>query len=52
MKTEEYKKRFIDLFKEMEEDLGRCAEVDIERDDEIAYGGKIIRASYKCRIRF
>ena len=52
MKTEDYKKKFIELFKQMEDELGKCAEVDIERVDERVYGGEIVRTSYKCIMRF
>ena len=52
MKTNDYKKRFIDLFKEMEQELGDCVGVEIDRDDEVAYGGEIVKKNYKCRIRF
>lgn len=52
MKTNDYKKRFIDLFKEMEQDLGDCVSVEVEREDEVAYGGEIVRSTYKCIIRF
>jgi hypothetical protein len=51
-KTEGYKKRFIELFKEMEQELGTCAEVCVSRDNEVAHDGKIVRSSYKCTMRF
>lgn len=42
MNIMDYKKSFINLLKEMEEDLGECTDVDIEHWD----------GSYKCTIRF
>ncbi len=51
-KTEDYKKRFIELFKEMEQELGNCAEVCVSRDNELTYNGEIVRSSYKCTMRF
>jgi len=52
MKTNDYKKKFIDLFKEMEQELGDCKTVEIEREDEVSFIGNIISISYACRIRF
>ena len=51
MTTNDYKKKFIDLFKEMEQELGDCASLEIEREDETHFG-EIVRKSYKCRIFF
>lgn len=51
-KTEDYKKRFIELFKEMEQELGNCDEVYVSRDNEVTSDGKIVRSSYKCTMRF
>jgi hypothetical protein len=52
MKTNDYKKKFIDLFKEMEQELGDCNTVEIEREDEFSFTGDIVSKSYACRIRF
>lgn len=52
MTTNDYKKKFIDLFKEMEQDLGECASLEIERENEIRYMGEIVSKSYNCRIVF
>ena len=53
MKIEDYKKRFINLFKEMEQDIGPCYYVEVEREEETAYGTEeIIASTYKCRVRF
>ena len=51
MTTDDYKKKFVDLFKEMEQELGDCASLEIEREDETRFG-EIVRKSYKCRIMF
>lgn len=52
MKTEDYKKRFIALFQEMEKDLDKCQSVEIDRDQDIVYGGEIVDSHYTCKIRF
>ena len=52
MTTDDYKKKFIDLFKEMEQELGDCNTVEIEREDEVSFTGSIISKSYTCRITF
>lgn len=52
MTTNDYKKKFVDLFMEMEHELGDCASVEIDRTDEVSFGGEIIHRSYKCRITF
>ena len=52
MTTCDYKEKFIDLFKEMEQELGSCASVDIEREDQVYYNGEIIHSNYTCKIIF
>ena len=52
MTTNDYKEKFIELFKEMEEEIGDCASVEIEREDEVSFGDEIIQKSYKCRMKF
>ena len=53
MKPEDYKQQFIELFKKMESELGRCNDVYIERNDVMdCNANKIVRTSYKCIIRF
>ena len=51
MTTNDYKKKFVDLFREMECELGDCASLEIERENEIRLG-EIVGKSYKCRIVF
>ncbi len=51
MTTNDYKKKFVDLFKEMEHELGDCASLEIERENEVRFG-EIVGKSYKCRIVF
>lgn len=52
MTADDYKKRFIALFQEMEKELGTCNSVEIEREDEVAYMGEIVKSTYTCRMRF
>ena len=52
MTTNDYKEKFIELFKEMEHELGSCASVEIEREDQVCYNGEIIHSNYKCKIIF
>ena len=51
MTTKDYKEKFVYLFKEMEYELGDCASVEIERENEFRLG-EIVGKSYKCRIVF
>lgn len=51
MTTNDYKNKFVDLFKEMEYELGDCASVEIERENEVCCSD-IVGKSYKCKIIF
>lgn len=52
MTVNDYKKRFIDLFKEMEKELGNCSEVRVESESKVACYGEMIDKYYSCRIEF
>ena len=51
MTTDDYKKRFIALFKEMEDELGSCNSVVIEKCDEFRYI-EVVESTYRCKMEF
>ena len=53
MKIDEYKQKFIELFKQMEEECGKCESVEINTIGKICNGDhEIIAKKVVCKIEF
>ena len=52
MKIEEYKKQFIELFKQLQEEHGKPESVYISTDDICDDTGYVIESKPKCSIDF
>ena len=52
MKIEEYKKQFVDLFKQLQEEHGKPESVYISTDDICDDTGYVIESKPRCSIDF
>ena len=53
MSIEEYRKKFTDLFLEMEKEHGHCIAVEIEKGDCVYDGcGEVLSEKIICKIHF